>query len=471
MVGEPSRERGSRGPISLGAPVPTVKPRTMPGVLELLPLEQVAFERMVDTIRTEFERFGFVPVATPTMELKDVLLTKTGGETERQVYLVQSSGARDQGHEPDLALRFDLTVPLARYVAEHAHQLAFPFRRYQIQPVFRGESPQHGRYREFYQCDIDVVGRDRLSIKHDAEIPAVIAAVFDSLGFGAFTIRINNRKVLKGLLDHLGVSDVDQQGAILREVDKLEKRGRGVVGKSIAGLGMETAAGERLLDILGSGPAKGDAIGTTLNELDIDHPLLGEGVSELRQVFDLMKAQGVDEARYALDLSIARGLDYYTGTVYETLFDDHPGLGSICSGGRYDDLASLYTSARLPGVGISIGLTRLFAQLLEIGVINAATSTVAVLVTLLDDAGLATNLELAKALRGAGVNTEAVLESGKLGTQLKYADRTGIRLAVICGEDERARGTVIVRDLAVKSQEEVGSAEVVTVVQRLLSTR
>jgi len=443
----------------------------MPGVLELLPLEQVAFERMLDTIKAEFERFGFLPVATPTLELKDVLLTKTGGETERQVYLVQSSGAREQGHEPDLAMRFDLTVPLARYVAQHEQQLAFPFRRYQIQPVFRGESPQHGRYREFYQCDIDVVGRDQLSIKHDAEIPAVIAAVFERLGFGAFTIRINNRKVLKGLLDHLGVSDRDRQGAILREVDKLEKRGPDEVVKSIAALGMETSAAERLLDIVGSGPAKGEAIEAGLGKLDIDHPLLAEGVSELRQVFELMKAQKVDESRYSLDLSIARGLDYYTGTVYETLFDDHPGLGSICSGGRYDDLASLYTTARLPGVGISIGLTRLFAQLLEIGVVKVAENTVAVLVTLLDDDGLAHNLNFATVLREAGVNTEAVLEAGKLGAQLKYADRTGIRLALICGEDERAAGTVVVRDLAAKSQDEVPAAGVVAAVQGLLSTK
>ena len=465
--------RENRGGEALlaSAAVPTVKPRTMPGVLELLPIEQIAFERMLGTIKAEFERFGFVPVATPTMELKDVLLTKTGGETERQVYLVQSSGAREQGHEPDLALRFDLTVPLARYVAEHEQQLAFPFRRYQIQSVFRGESPQHGRYREFYQCDIDVVGRDRLSIKHDAEIPAVMAAVFARLGFGAFTIRINNRKVLKGLLDHLGVSDGDRQGAILREVDRLERRGPDEVGKAMSDLGMETAAVERLLDVLGSGPAKGDAIGTALDKLDIDHPLLADGVSELRQVFHLMKAQDVDDSSYALDLSIARGLDYYTGTVYETLFDDHPGLGSICSGGRYDDLASLFTSSRLPGVGISIGLTRLFAQLLEIGAIKTAESTVAVLVTLLDDAGLADNLKLATALREAGVNTEAVLEAGKLGAQLKYADRTGIRLALICGEDERASGTVVVRDLAAKSQEEVAPAELVGVVQRLLATK
>jgi histidyl-tRNA synthetase len=451
--------------------VSIVKPRTMPGVLELLPLEQVAFQRMIDTITNEFERFGFLPVATPTMELKEVLLTKSGGETERQVYLVQSSGARDQGHDPDLALRFDLTVPLARYVAQHEHQLAFPFRRYQIQPVFRGESPQHGRYREFYQCDIDVVGRDHLSIRHDAEIPAVIAGVFDRLEVGAFTIRVNNRKVLRGVLHHLGVTDSDVQKLILREVDKLEKRGRAEVASSIVALGMAAAGAEEMLDIVGSGPATGDSIGDQLDRLPIEDGLVEEGVTELRQVFELLDFQGVDKSIYALDLSIARGLDYYTGTVYETLLNDHPGLGSVCSGGRYDDLASLYTSARLPGVGISIGLTRLFAQLREIGVIKGSESTVAVLVTLLDDAGLGPNLELATALRQAGINTEAVLETARLGSQLKYADRSGIRLAVIRGEDERSAGTVVIRDLASKQQEEVPSDGVLDAVRRLLARR
>jgi histidyl-tRNA synthetase len=440
----------------------------MPGVLELLPLEQVAFQRMVDTIRSEFERFGFLPIATPTMELVDVLLTKTGGETERQVYFSQSSGARDQGHEPDLALRFDLTVPLARYVAEHEQKLPFPFRRYQIQPVFRGESPQHGRYREFYQCDIDVIGRERLSIKHDGEIPAVIAAVFNRLDFGPFTIRINNRKVLKGLLERLGVDDTDRQGLILREVDKLDKRGAGKVSESLIGLGMTKESSSRLLELVGSGAVKGQAIGHLLDALGNGHPLLAEGVSELRQVFDLMAAQGVDPLQYALDLSIARGLDYYTGTVYETSLDEHPGLGSICSGGRYDDLASLYTSSRLPGVGISIGLTRLFAQLQQVGLLRDARSTVSVLVTLLDEAGLTNNLALATRLREAGINTEAIFEPGKLGAQLKYADRAGIALAVICGEDERARGTAVLRDLGTKSQEEVEPEGLVDAVKRRL---
>ena len=441
----------------------------MPGVLELLPLEQAAFDDMIDTIKGEFERFGFLPIATPTMELKEVLLTKTGGDTERQVYLAQSTGARNQGHEPDLALRFDLTVPLARYVAEHEHELAFPFRRYQIQPVFRGESPQHGRYREFFQCDIDVVARDRLPIRHDAEIPAIIAATFERLGFGDFTIRISNRKVLRGVLIDLGVPDRDRQALILREVDRLDRRDPDQVHRAIVALGMTADATEELLDMVGSGPVKGDAVGDRLDQLSAGRPGLAEGLVELREVFEMIKALGVDESRYALDLAIARGLDYYTGTVYETTFDDHPGLGSICSGGRYDDLASLYTSSRLPGVGISIGLTRLFAQLRDLGVITAKAGTGAVLVTLLDEAGLASNLQLATALREAGVNTETVLEPSRLGAQLKYADRAGIRLALICGENERSAGTVVVRDLVAKSQTEVKPEDVLETVRRLLS--
>ena len=447
-----------------------VKPRTMPGVLELLPLEQVAFQRMIDTIRTEFERFGFLPVATPAMELKDVLLTKMGGETERQVYLAQSSGARDRDHEPDLALRFDLTVPLARYVAEHEDQLTFPFRRYQLQPVFRGESPQHGRYREFFQCDIDVIGRDRLSIRYDAEIPAVIAGVFERLAFGGFTIRVSNRKVLKGVLGYLGVAESEQQMLILREVDKLERRGPGEVANALVELGMASESAQQMLDIVGFGPAAGEAMFEQLDRLPTGDRLVGEGVAELRQVFELMDSLGVDSSRYALDLSIARGLDYYTGTVYETLLNDHAGLGSICSGGRYDDLASLYTPTRLPGVGISIGLTRLFAQLHQIGVIKASESTVAVLVTLLDQEGLGQNLKLATALREAGINTETVLEPARLGGQLKYADRSGIRLAVICGENERSAGSVAIRDLAAKQQVEVPSADVVQAVRTLLAS-
>ncbi|MGH8928603.1 MAG: histidine--tRNA ligase [Acidimicrobiia bacterium] len=444
----------------------------MAGVLELLPREQVAMQRMLDTIRREFERFGFLPIATPAMELVEVLLTKTGGETERQVYLAQSTGSRDQGRDPDLALRFDLTVPLARYVAEHERQLAFPFRRYQMQTVFRGESPQHGRFREFHQCDIDVVGRDHLSIRHDAEVPAVIAAVFQRLEIGSFTIRINNRKVLKGLLEHAGITDGTVQALVLREVDKLERRGPDAVMGAVQGLGVSADRVARLLEVVGSGPLTGPSIDRRLEALSIGHPLIETGVAELREVFELLTAQGLHSDTYALDLSIARGLDYYTGTVYETVLDEHPDLGSICSGGRYDDLASHFTSSRLPGVGISIGLTRLFAQLRSLGLAGVEESSVKVLVALLDDAGLTQNLAIAARLREAGVNTEAVLEPSKLASQLKYADRSGIPFAVIVGEDERARAKVLVRDMGSKHQEEIPVNDLVpTVKQRLASRR
>jgi histidyl-tRNA synthetase len=427
----------------------------MPGVLELLPLEQVAMQQMLDVIRSEFERFGFLPIATPSLELVEVLLTKTGGETERQVYLTQSSGSRSQGYEPDLALRFDLTVPLARYVAEHEQDLAFPFRRYQIQPVFRGESPQHGRYREFIQCDIDVVGRDTLSIRYDAEIPAVINAVFERLAFGPFTIKINNRKLLWGLLGEVGVTDKELQVVVLREVDKLERKGPDAVARALRALGMDAIGIDRLLTQVGGGPARGSDIDKRLAALGSGHPLLAAGVEELREVFALIGAQRVPSSRYALDLAIARGLDYYTGTVYETSLDAHPGLGSICSGGRYDDLAGFYTTSRLPGVGISIGLTRLFGQLQNVGLVKPAASTVAVVVVLLDEEGLGHNLEVATRLREAGINTEVVLEPARLGTQLKRAGRAGIRLAVVIGEDERTRQSAVLRDLTRQVQETV----------------
>lgn len=440
----------------------------MPGVLELLPLDQLAMQRMLDIIRAEFERFGFLPIATPSLELVEVLLTKTGGETERQVYLTQSSGSRAQGYDPDLALRFDLTVPLARYVAEHEQDLVFPFRRYQIQPVFRGESPQFGRYREFIQCDIDVVGRNALSIRYDAEIPAVINAVFGRLDFGPFTIKINNRKVLRGLLEQAGVIAPHLQVLVLREVDKLERKGPEAVASALRALGIDAAGIDRLLTQAGGGLAQGAAIDERLESLGTGHPLLTEGVEELRQVFALIEAQRVPTSRYALDLAIARGLDYYTGTVYETALDDHPGLGSICSGGRYDDLAGLYTTSRLPGVGISIGLTRLFAQLQNVGLVKPAASPVAAIVTLLDEAGLDHNLRIATLLRDAGINTEVVLEPARLGAQLKRADRAGIRLAVVIGEDERGRGSAIVRDLTTQTQETVPVDDLVKTIRQIL---
>lgn len=429
--------------------------------MELLPRDQIAFQRMLDTIRHTFEQFGFLPIETPVMELTDVLLTKSGGDTERQVYFVQSTGALDaakEGERPEMALRFDLTVPLARYVAEHEHDLAFPFRRYQMQRVYRGERAQSGRYREFYQCDIDVIGKDALSPRFDAEIPAVIASVFERLAIGDFTIHFNHRKLLRGYFEGLGIGDGDQQTAVLRELDKLDKRGPEAVRATLAGEGYQLSA-EVCDKLMAFSQVRSTGHDDALAKLDAfpqGTALFEEGRTELRAVLAQLQALGVPENRYALNLSIARGLDYYTGIVYETLLDAHPQIGSICSGGRYDNLASHYTKSKLPGVGISIGLTRLFYQLQKAGIISAAASSVDVLVALMDDAMLPDALALSQRLRAAGLNVETQLEPRKLAKQMQYADRAGIRFVAIRGENEAERGVVAVKDM--RSGEQFESA-------------
>ncbi|MEL1264742.1 histidine--tRNA ligase [Pseudoxanthomonas putridarboris] len=441
-----------------------IKPRTPPGVMELLPREQIAFQRMLDTIRRNYERFGFLPVETPVFELSETLLTKSGGETERQVYFVQSTGALAKEGEglPELALRFDLTVPLARYVAEHEHELTFPFRRYQIQRVYRGERAQRGRFREFYQCDIDVIGKDALSVRFDAEILAVIHAVFSDLGIGDFTIQLNNRKLMRGFFEAQGVTDGEQQALVLREVDKLDKRGADYVRETLTGegFGMAADAVERILDFVAvRSTDHADAL-AKLDALGQGGETFNQGIAELREVLELVKALGVPESAYCLNFSIARGLDYYTGTVYETQLDGYPQIGSICSGGRYDDLASHYTKSKLPGVGISIGLTRLFWQLREAGLIAGSDeSSVQALVALMDETQLADSLDIARRLRAAGINTEVQMESRKLARQFQYASRAGIRFVVLAGEDELARGVVTVKDLVREQQFEVKREE------------
>jgi histidyl-tRNA synthetase len=444
--------------------------RTMPGTMELLPPDQIAFQRMLDTVRRNFERFGFLPIETPVMEFSDVLLTKQGGETERQVYFVQSTGALEKadgglpaGAFPELALRFDLTVPLARYVAEHEHDLNFPFRRYQIQRVYRGERAQRGRFREFYQCDIDVIGKDTLSIRYDAEIPAVIYSVFRDLAIGPFTIWLNNRKLMRGFFESVGIGDPERQAHALREVDKLDKRGADYVRDTLTGggFGLSADAARRILDfvqIRSHGHA--DAL-ARLDALGASNATLAEGVAELKQTLGLIRAFGVPETHYAINLSIARGLDYYTGTVYETTLNEHPQIGSICSGGRYENLASNYTKSHLPGVGISIGATRLFWQLREARLLGPAASTVRVLVAQMEETLLPACLEIATQLRNAGIATEVVLEAGKLGKQFKYADRAGIRFVVVLGPDEVARGTVAVKDMRKQDQFEVQRPDLV----------
>ena len=440
--------------------------RTMPGVLELLPLDQIAFQRMLDTIRRNYERFGFLPIETPVIEYSDVLLTKTGGETERQVYFVQSTGAlgaAEKGEVPELALRFDLTVPLARYVAEHEHDLSFPFRRYQMQRVYRGERAQRGRFREFYQCDIDVIGKDSLSVRYDAEIPAVIYSVFRELNIGAFTIHLNNRKLMRGYFENLGIADPTHQMLVLREVDKLDKRGPDYVRETLTGdaFGLAADVADKILAFVQVRSTSVDDAFAKLDALGAGSEAFEQGRAELKEVLAMIRDFGVPETHFALNLSIARGLDYYTGTVYETTLNEHPGIGSICSGGRYENLAGQYTKSHLPGVGISIGLTRLYWQLRDAGLVSTAQSTVDVLVTQMDAAQMPTYLAVASELRSAGIATEVVLDGGKLGKQFKYADRAGIRFVVVLGEDEIAKGVVTVKDLRREDQFEVPRADLV----------
>jgi len=454
-----------------------IKPRTPPGIMELLPREQIAFQRMLDVIRRNYERFGFLPVETPVFELSDVLLTKSGGETERQVYFVQSTGALANAAEagdtslPELALRFDLTVPLARYVAEHEHELTFPFRRYQMQRVYRGERAQRGRFREFYQCDIDVIGKDALSIRYDAEVLAVIHAVFSELRIGDFSVQLNNRKLLRGFFESVGVADGERQLAVLREVDKLDKRGADYVRDTLVGpeFGIEAAQVERILAFVAvRSSGHEDALSrlATLEADPVASGMLREGVAELREVLQLVKALGVPEQAYCLNFSIARGLDYYTGTVYETMLTDHPQIGSICSGGRYEDLASHYSKSRLPGVGISIGLTRLFWQLREAGLIaGIESSSVHALVALMDEEGMPQSLDIARRLRAGGINTEVQMDARKIGKQFQYAAKAGIRFVVLAGEEERARDVVAVKDLLREQQFEVSRDELASTLQ------
>jgi len=439
-----------------------VQPRTPQGVLELLPSQQLAFQRMLDTIRRGFERFGFLPIETPAFELTDVLLTKSGGETEKQVYFVQSTGSLEAGKPPELALRFDLTVPLARYVAEHEAQLNFPFRRYQIQRVYRGERAQKGRFREFYQCDVDVIGKDTLSIAYDSELPALIHGIFVELAFGKFTICVNNRKLLRGLLDALGIETHDD---VLHEIDRLRKIGRGKVEESVAAIvGAERA--KALLDTLTS-PWPGVAAELRAK----GNATLTEGVDELERVHQGTLALGVPASQIQVDLSIVRGLDYYTGTVYETFLDEHPEYGSICSGGRYDNLAGHYTKSKLPGVGISIGVTRLLSQMLEAEKAAPAKRSIAqVGVVNFDPAFAAEYAAIARELRAAALNVDVYGGTAKPGKQLQYFDRGGIPLALILAKREHDAGVVKIKDLraAEGTEHDVPRGELVARVRELL---
>ena len=427
-----------------------VTPRTLSGFMELLPADQIKMERLLSTLRETYELFGFTPLDTPAIESAEVLLAKGGGETEKQIY-------RFMKGDSDLALRFDLTVPLAKYVAANYANLAFPFRRYQIGKVWRGERAQRGRFREFYQADIDVIGDGKLGIMNDAEIPSIIYRAFTALGLEDFTIRINNRKALNGYFELLGVSE--RAGDVMRTIDKLEKIGPDKVVELLTGeCGMDAKGAGEIMEFVAFAGSNGEKLGF-LESKAAGSEKLAEGVAELRAVAEALPRFGVPERNFRLDFTIARGLDYYTGTVYETSINAHPEIGSICSGGRYDNLAEFYTDRKLPGVGISIGATRLFYVLSEQGLLNGEVNAAAdaIVISMTGDMNYAA--QAATVLRAAGVRTQLYAEERKFKQKLSYAGKLGVPFAVIIGEDEQSGGLVAVKDMRSGTQETMTGAQ------------
>lgn len=427
-----------------------VIPRIPSGFLELLPPDQIVFNDMLEKIKKGFEKFGYLPIETPAVELKDVLLAKGGGETEKQVYRLSNNNV-----ETDLCLHFDLTVPLARYVSEHINELVFPFRRYQMQKVWRGERAQSGRYREFYQCDIDVIGT--FNPLTDAEIPSVIYSLFKELGLPKFTIHINNRKLLYGILEFSLPSD--QVKLALNLLDSLGKAGRDKTFKAMTAAGVAEIEAEYLIGLASFQGSYDDLVDAKPELQSI--PEAQVGLSELKAVYDGMMAFGIPESYAVVNLGIVRGLDYYTGTVYETMLDDYPAIGSICSGGRYDDLCKYYTNQNLPGVGISIGLSRLFYQLKEAGLLPYTVGATSKVILISPDAtAMLKCMEVASALRSRNINCEVYMEEAKVGKQLNYANKLGIPFAILIGESEVRDNVVTLRDMSegVQSQMELDEA-------------
>lgn len=426
--------------------MPKTEPRTLAGFMELLPNEQILFDQMKQIIENTYKKFGFLPIDTPIVELSEVLLAKAGGETEKQIY-------RFEKGDTDLSLRFDLTVPLAKYVAKNYGNLSFPFRRYQIGKVYRGERMQKGRFREFYQCDIDIIGDEKLDIINDAELPSVIYTIFKELGFDNFTIRLNNRKILNGLFESIGQKESSVE--ILRVIDKIDKIGKEAVIEELQKLGVTQNAIDKIVSFI-------EIDGTTdeklakLEDLKIENDIFSKGLSELTEVVKYMRLFGIPDSNFKVDLTIARGLDYYTGTVYETFLNDYRELGSVCSGGRYENLAEYYTDKKLPGVGISIGLTRLFYKLNELNLINANKKSVSdvLIIPMVDN--LEKPIRLATKLRSVGINTEIYLNDKKLKAKFKYADKLEIPKVIIIGEDELKENKVKIKDMQTGEEQLMG---------------
>ena len=434
-----------------------VTPRTLSGFMELLPADQLKFERMLSLLRDTYSSYGFTPLDTPVIESAEVLLAKGGGETEKQIY-------RFMKGDNDLALRFDLTVPLAKYVAAHYAELSFPFRRYQIGKVYRGERAQRGRFREFYQADIDVIGDGRLDILSEAEIPAVIYDTFRRLGVRRFQIRVNNRKLLSGFYAMNGMSE--KAGEIMRTVDKMDKIGPEKVRQALINdVKMLPCKAENVMDFMAVKGTNDEVIAALERYRGMD-ATFDEGLDELKTVVKYLADFGVPEENFAVDLTIARGLDYYTGTVYETLMLDHPEIGSVCSGGRYDNLAEYYTDRKLPGVGISIGLTRFFYILSEQGLLSGeggAAACDALVLPMTEELGSA--IAAAAELRRAGLRVQLYTEKKKFKAKMSYADKIGVPYIVLLGEDEIAEGVLSVKDMRSGEQQKLPAAEAAALIR------
>lgn len=434
-----------------------VEPKTLPGFMELMPQDQILFDKMKNTIESVYSSYGFYPLDTPIIELSSVLLAKAGGETEKQIY-------RFNKGDNDLSLRFDLTVPLAKYVASRSNELIFPFKRYQIGKVYRGERPQKGRFREFYQCDIDVIGNETLSILYDAEIPSIIYDLFKKLNIGDFTIRINNRKILTGFFNSLELNS--KVTDILRIIDKIEKIGEDEVKSELSLLDIDSDKVSKIIEFI---RISGDAFTKIerLKNLGITDEVYNEGVNELETVINNIKARGLDSNFYDVDLTIARGLDYYTGTVYETILKDYPSIGSVCSGGRYENLATYYTDKKLPGVGISIGLTRLFYQLKEAGVIKTTDSSVADITILPMTENYEYVYKFSNLLKRFGVRVDTAF-LGKFKQLMRYADKQKTPYVLIIGDDEISKGVAVLKDMFTGLQTEVTLENIIEIYNRLL---
>lgn len=440
-----------------------VAPRTLSGFMELLPADQIKMEKMMETLRQSYSVYGFAPLDTPVIESAEVLLAKGGGETEKQIY-------RFNKGDSDLALRFDLTVPLAKFVAANYGSLSFPFRRYQIGKVYRGERAQRGRFREFYQADIDIIGDGKLDIINEAEIPAIIYRTFTALGLRGFKIKVNNRKLLNGFYSLAGMSE--KAGDIMRTVDKLDKIGPNKVRQLLMDeLHMFSHKADDVMDFMAISGTNAEVIAGLERYKGMD-PLFDEGLAELKTVTRYLASFGVPEESFAIDLSIARGLDYYTGTVYETEMTAHPEIGSVCSGGRYDDLAGYYTDKKLPGVGISIGLTRLFYVLNEQGMLSDETVSApadALVIPMTEELDYA--IAAATALRDAGVRTQLYCEQKKFKAKMSYADKLGIPYVILIGEDEIAENVVAVKNMQSGQQEKLSFSEAAALIKKDMDER